>query len=112
MLRRSISKSEKFYFKDEIIYSDNSAIIRAREKRQAVLQNVNTAKYEKIKTNDRSAKKNLLKKLYEDETFNEMSIDEQKTVKILKLKKLFQRRFNEKKSDKHLIINYHITLSY
>ena len=51
MLKRSISKFEKFYFKNEIIYFDNFAIIRVREKRQTILQNLNTAKYEKIKMN-------------------------------------------------------------
>ena len=77
-----MSKSEKFHSKNEFTYSDHSIIIRVREKRQAVLQNAKTAKYEKTKINDRTAKRNILKKFYENETFINLSIDEQKSIKI------------------------------
>ena len=77
-----MAKSEKFHSKNEFTYFDHSAIIRAREKRQAVLQNAKPTKYEKTKINDRSAKKNILKKFYENETFMNLSIDEQKSMKI------------------------------
>ena len=81
-MRRSNSKPEKFHFKNKFIYSDNPAIIRAREKRQTALQNMKTIEYEKTKTNDRQTKKTVLKKLYENERFLAMFIDEQKLMKI------------------------------
>ena len=110
-----MSKSEKFYSKNEFTYFDHSAIIRVREKRQTVLQNAKTTKYKKTKINNRNAKKNTLKKFYENETFINLSIDEQKSMKIWKLKKFYQRKFNEKKFDKFklliITINYHINCS-
>ena len=77
-----MSKSEEFHSKNKFTYSDHSVIICVREKRQAVLQNAKTTIYEKTKINDRSAKKNILKKFYENETFMNLSIDEQKSMKI------------------------------
>ena len=110
-----MSKFEKFHSKNKFTYFDHLTIICVREKRQAILQNAKTTKYEKTKINDRNAKKNILKKFYEIETFMNLSIDEQKSMKIWKLKKFYQRKFNEKKFDKFksliITINYHINYS-
>ena len=94
-MRCSNSKSEKFHFKNKFIYSDNFATIRVREKRQTTLQNIKTIEYEKIKINDCQTKKTVFKKLYEVEKFLTIFIDEQKSMKIRKLEKLYQRKFND-----------------
>ncbi len=43
-----------------------STFIRVKEKRQIILQDAQTIELIKIKTNNRSAKRNLMKKLRDD----------------------------------------------
>lgn len=98
----------EFHSRDSSTYSSKPNTIKAREKRQAALKTADTAEYEKAKANDRSAKRNLLKKLQEDDTFNTLSTEEQQVIEEWKIEKLSQKRFEERKSGTYFtIITFH-----
>jgi TusA-related sulfurtransferase len=85
-----------------------STFIKVREKRQAILRNAQTIELIKVKTNDRSAKRNLMKKLRNDLVHLTLNTEQQTIKEKVKIKRLKQKRFDEHKSDK---LHYHKHLS-
>ena len=67
-------------------------------------------KYEKIKANNRNAKKNVFKKLRENENIITLFKKKQTAIEKWKMKKLFKKRYDEKKFDK--FFKYYILLLY
>jgi hypothetical protein len=85
-----------------------STFIKVREKRQAILRDAQTIELIKVKRNDRSAKRNLMKKLRDDLEYLTLNTEQQTIKKEMKMKRLKQKHFDEHIFDK---LHYHKHLS-
>jgi hypothetical protein len=65
-----------------------STFIKVREKRQVILRDAQTIELIKVKTNDRSAKRNLMKKLRNDLEYLTLNTKQQTIKKEVKMKRL------------------------
>ena len=66
------------------------------------MQNKKSAKYTKIKANDKFAKRYILQILQQAFEYLRFFENQRKNIKPLKLKKLIKKRFDEEKFDKYI----------
>jgi hypothetical protein len=111
----SYSRVERFWIKSDDLMTRNldtffmrSTFIKIREKRQVILRDAQTIELIKVKTNDRSAKRNLMKKLRDDLEYLTLNTEQRTIKEKMKMKRLKQKRFDEHKFDK---LHYHKHLS-
>lgn len=65
------------------------------EKKQIILQNVNIAKYEKIKTKDKNVKRNILKKLRNNDKYKNSFQNVQLFMELWKFEKNVRTTFSK-----------------
>ena len=112
----TISASSNFHFfdrkkftifqsKNESKFSNKIKIIKAKERRQALLQNETIVDFVKTKINDRNVKIYLKSQLIKISVYLALSFSEQKTRLKKEWKFVKERKFREKKSTKWMKLN-------
>ena len=94
-----------FQFKDESKFSNKIKIIKARKRKQALLQNETIVDFVKTKINDRNVKIYLKSQLMKIFVYVALFFSEQKTRLKRKWKFVKKRKFREKRSTKWMKLN-------
>ena len=98
-------KSTIFQFKDESKFSNKIKIIKAKKRRQTLLQNETIVDLVKTKINDRNVKIYLKSQLMKISVYVALFFSEQKTKLKRKWKFVKERRFRKKRSTKWMKLN-------
>ena len=94
-----------FQFKNESKFSNKAKIIKARERRQTLLQNETIVDLVKTKINDRNVKIYLKSQLMKISVYVALFFSEQKTRLKREWKFVKEKRFRKKRSTKWMKLN-------
>ena len=98
-------KSTIFQFKNESKFSNKTKIIKAKERRQTLLQNETIVDFVKTKINDRNVKIYLKSQLMKISVYVALFFSEQKTRLKKEWKFVKKKKFKKKRSTKWMKLN-------